>query len=88
MIFNAIVQLIISILLISTGLAINNSENSYYFKIGLLEYEPGDWNSDQTALTELIKFVKQNLDIPIMPIKRDTELRMKIGIWENPLLKN
>ena len=20
-------------------------------KIGLLEYEPGDWNSDQTALT-------------------------------------
>tara|TARA_X000001036_G_C20501659_1_gene734120 strand:+ start:101 stop:832 length:732 start_codon:yes stop_codon:yes gene_type:complete len=49
------------------------------FKIGLIEYEPGDWNSDQTALSELMKFIKKNTNIPINTINRDDELKMKIG---------
>ena len=49
------------------------------FRIGLIEYEPGDWNSDQSALTELIKFINANTNIPIKPINRDIDLKMKIG---------
>ena len=78
--YNTIVQIIIfflinSIILTST---IKESNNSY-FKIGLLEYSPGDWNSDETALSELLKFVKNNTNISIVQIKRDNELKMKIG---------
>tara|TARA_B100000676_G_C18085117_1_gene854394 strand:- start:4455 stop:5177 length:723 start_codon:yes stop_codon:yes gene_type:complete len=53
--------------------------NSKSFQIGLIQYEPGDWNSDQSALTELIKFIKSNTNIPITSIKRDVDLKMKIG---------
>ena len=51
-------------------------------KIGLLEYEPGDWNSDQTALTELLKFIKDNTNLPVISINRDVDLKMKIGSTE------
>ena len=54
-----------------------NSDSS--FRIGLIEYEPGDWNSDQTALSELIKHIKKNTNIPLSNINRDDELKMKIG---------
>ena len=78
--YKTIVQIIIfflinSIILTSTIKENNNS----YFKIGLLEYSPGDWNSDETALSELLKFVKNNTNISIVQIKRDNELKMKIG---------
>ena len=75
--YRTIVQIIKYILCSSAIFCISNEFNS--FNIGLLEYEPGDWNSDQTALTELIKFVHKNTDIPINSMKRDNELRMKIG---------
>ena len=75
--YRTIVQIIIYILTTNVIFSISNEFNS--FNIGLVEYEPGDWNSDQTALTELIKFVQKNTDIPINSVKRDSELRIKIG---------
>jgi hypothetical protein len=77
MILRFIVQVIIPILCFST--IIPQNYNNKEFKIGLIEYEPGDWNSDQTALSELIKFIHNNTNIPIMSINRDDELKMKIG---------
>ena len=80
MVLRIIVQVIIPfIFLLSTLLGQNYKKNISNLKIGLIEYEPGDWNSDQTALSELIKFINENTNIPVMPIKRDVELRMKIG---------
>jgi hypothetical protein len=75
--YRTIVQIIIYILTTNVIFSISNEFNS--FNIGLVEYEPGDWNSDHTALTELIKFVQKNTDIPINSVKRDSELRLKIG---------
>jgi len=77
MILRFIVQVIILILCFST--IIPQNYNNKEFKIGLIEYEPGDWNSDQTALSELIKFIHNNTNIPIMSVNRDDELKMKIG---------
>ena len=51
--------------IISISFIISNDYNSRNFTIGLVQYEPGDWNSDQSALTELIKFVNLNTNIPI-----------------------
>ena len=78
--FKNIVQIITITLfscLISSATAKENTTS--YFKIGLLEYSPGDWNSDETALSELSKFINVNTNISIIKIKRDNELRVKIG---------
>jgi len=78
--FKNIVQIIITasfIFLISISIAKENITS--YFKIGLIEYSPGDWNSDETALSELLKFINKNTNISIMKVKRDNELRVKIG---------
>ena len=78
--FRIIVRLIATItLLISNIYGEQNINEQSYFKIGLLEYEPGDWNSDQTALAELSKFIDKNTNIPIRLINRDIEFKMKIG---------
>ena len=65
--------------IISISFIISNDYNSQNFTIGLVQYEPGDWNSDQSALTELIKFVNLNTNIPINSINRDIDLKVKIG---------
>ena len=78
--FKITVQIIIFLLFSHLTFASDGKNNqSSYFKIGLLEYSPGDWNSDETALSELLKFVKNNTNISIVQIKRDNELKMKIG---------
>jgi len=78
--FRIIVRFIIIIILLNTIIFCENQINKYsHFKLGLLQYEPGDWNSDQTALTELLKFINQNTNIPIITINRDVELKMEIG---------
>ena len=74
--FKTIVQIIILFLLTYT-ISANNTES--YFRIGLLEYSPGDWNSDETSLSELTKFIHNNTNIPIIQTRRDKELKMKIG---------
>ena len=79
MVLRFIVQAIILLLCFSSIIAQNKYMQNSQFKIGLIEYEPGDWNSDQTALSELIKFVNENTNIPIMTPKRDDELKLKIG---------
>ena len=79
MVLRFIVQAIILLLYFSGIIAQNNYMQNFQFKIGLIEYEPGDWNSDQTALSELIKFVNENTNIPIMAPIRDDELKLKIG---------
>ena len=65
--------------IISISFIISNDYNSQNFTIGLVQYEPGDWNSDQSALTELIKFVNLNTNIPINSVNRDIDLKVKIG---------
>ena len=78
--FRIIVQIIISFLFSCLISATNTKENSLsYFKIGLLEYSPGDWNSDETALSELLKFINTNTNISLIKVRRDNELKMKIG---------
>ena len=78
--FKNIVQIIICFLFSSTISALNSTENiTPYFKIGLLEYSPGDWNSDETALSELCHFINNKTNISIIKIKRDNELKVKIG---------
>ena len=77
MFFRILVTIIIPIL--SFSLIKAADFNSKSFQIGLIQYEPGDWNSDQSALTELIKFVKLNTNIPIRTINRDIDLKLKIG---------
>ena len=78
--FKNIVQIIICFLFSSTISALNSTENiTPYFKIGLLEYSPGDWNSDETALSELSHFINNKTNISIIKIKRDNELKVKIG---------
>ena len=79
MVLRFIVQAIILLIYLSSIIAQNDYIQKFYFKIGLVEYEPGDWNSDQTALSELIKFVNENTNIPIIAPNRDDELKMKIG---------
>ena len=53
---------------ICNSFIIPNDYDSQNFKIGLVQYEPGDWNSDQSALTELIKFINLNTNIPVKSI--------------------
>jgi len=77
MFFRILVTIIIPIL--SFSLIKAADFNSKSFQIGLIQYEPGDWNSDQSALTELIKFIKLNTNIPIRTINRDIDLKLKIG---------
>tara|TARA_Y100000589_G_scaffold61922_1_gene53154 strand:- start:423 stop:1148 length:726 start_codon:yes stop_codon:yes gene_type:complete len=77
MFFRILVSIIIPIL--SFSLIKAADFNSKSFQIGLIQYEPGDWNSDQSALTELIKFIKLNTNIPIRTINRDIDLKLKIG---------
>ena len=77
MFFRILVTIIILILSFSIVKAADF--NSKSFQIGLIQYEPGDWNSDQSALTELIKFIKLNTNIPIRTINRDIDLKLKIG---------
>ena len=78
--FKIIVQIIISFLFTCVMLASTVKENSIsYFTIGLLEYSPGDWNSDETALSELSKFINNNTNISVIKIRRDNELKIKIG---------
>jgi hypothetical protein len=79
MILRFIVQVIILLIYLSSITGQNYYTKNFQFKIGLIEYEPGDWNSDQTALSELIKFINKNTNIPITPANRDDELKMKIG---------
>lgn len=64
---------------ICNSFIIPNDYDSQNFKIGLVQYEPGDWNSDQSALTELIKFINLNTNIPVKSINRDIDLKIKIG---------
>ena len=78
--FKFIVQIIIYILFNGIILTSTIEEKQiYHIRIGLLEYSPGDWNSDQTALSELSKFINKNTNISIIQTKRDDELKMKIG---------
>lgn len=77
MILRILVQLIAFIFTVS--LVLSNDYSIHNFKIGLVEYEPGDWNSDQSALSELIKFINKNTNIPIQTINRDMDLKVKIG---------
>ena len=78
--FKIIVQIIISFLFTCVMSASTVKENSIsYFTIGLLEYSPGDWNSDETALSELSKFINNNTNISVIKIRRDNELKIKIG---------
>tara|TARA_Y100001970_G_scaffold139905_1_gene172212 strand:- start:5845 stop:6576 length:732 start_codon:yes stop_codon:yes gene_type:complete len=79
MVLKSIVQIIILLIFINNIIAEIYDTKNFQFKIGLIEYEPGDWNSDQTALAELISFINTNTNIPIMSIKRDEELKMKLG---------
>ena len=60
MVLRIIVKIITLIIFSSSGLFGQNSNTSSNFRIGLVEYEPGDWNSDQTALAELLYFINQN----------------------------
>ena len=78
--FKIIVQIIIFLLFASSTFSANTkNDQGNYFQIGLVEYSPGDWNSDETALSELLKFIKKNVNIPIIQVRRDKELKMKIG---------
>ena len=78
--FRIIVRVIVFVaFLFSTYFCNNNINKNSHVRIGLLEYEPGDWNSDQTALSELTKFINKNTNIPIITVDRDIELKMKIG---------
>ena len=61
------------------GLLLSTMNYDNSFKIGLVEYSPGDWNSDETALSELIKFIHEHTNISISKIRRDNELKVKIG---------
>ena len=79
MVLRIIVQIIISAIFLLSGLFSQIASTSSNFKIGLVEYEPGDWNSDQTALSELLRFINKNTNIPISDINRDIELKVKIG---------
>ena len=79
MVLRIIVQMIISTIFLSAGLFGQNYTNFSNFRIGLVQYEPGDWNSDQTALSELLNFINNNTNIPIENISRDLELKVKIG---------
>ena len=72
--------------IISLSFIISNDYNSQNFTIGLVQYEPGDWNSDQSTLTELIKFVNINTNIPINSVNRDIDLKVKSG--SNKFFKN
>tara|TARA_B100000029_G_scaffold502084_1_gene576731 strand:- start:543 stop:1271 length:729 start_codon:yes stop_codon:yes gene_type:complete len=78
MTFKTIVQIIIYILFTCFIFGFNKG-NTLPFKIGLLEYTPGDWNSDETALSELLKFINDNTNISIQNVRRDSELKIKIG---------
>ena len=64
MVLRIIVQGIISFIICTSiimgGVYQNTISN---FKIGLIEYEPGDWNSDQTALSELIAIKTNSITI-------------------------
>jgi len=77
MFFRILVQLIAYFITIS--LIFSSDYNSQNFRIGLVMYEPGDWNSDQSAITELIKFINLNTNIPLKTINRDIDLKVKIG---------
>ena len=80
MVLRIIVQGIISIIICISIIRGDSYQNKISnFKIGLIKYEPGDWNSDQTALSELTKFINKNTNIPIITVDRDIELKMKIG---------
>tara|TARA_Y100001970_G_scaffold8414_1_gene9815 strand:- start:7552 stop:8283 length:732 start_codon:yes stop_codon:yes gene_type:complete len=80
MVLRIIVQGIIPIIICISIIRGESYQNKISnFKIGLIKYEPGDWNSDQTALSELIDFINENTNIPIMPVNRDVELKVKIG---------
>ena len=68
---------IITFVLFGLLLSTVNYNNS--FKIGLVEYSPGDWNSDETALSELLKFIHEHTDISISQIRKDNELKVNIG---------
>ena len=60
--FRIIVRIIVFVAFLFSILFCNNNINkNSHFRIGLLEYEPGDWNSDQTALSELTKFIIAHL---------------------------
>jgi len=74
---NKFISKIYFILFICLSLSYDVNFNT--FKIGLVEYSPGDWNSDETALSELIKYIKVNTSIPIFEVKRDRDLKVKIG---------
>ena len=54
--FRIIVRFIIIIILLNAIIFCKNHINRYsYFKLGLLQYEPGDWNSDQlTNIKEIV----------------------------------
>ena len=45
------------IIFVLSGLLLSKVNYDNSFKIGLVEYSPGDWNSDETALAELLKFI-------------------------------
>ena len=79
MVLRIIVKIITLIIFLFAGLFAQNFNISSNFRIGLVEYEPGDWNSDQTALAELLHFIDTNTNIPIVDINRDVELKVKIG---------
>ena len=79
MVLRIIVKLIILIIFSFSAIFGQNSNILSNFRIGLVEYEPGDWNSDQTALAELLHFIDINTNIPIININRDVELKVKIG---------
>ena len=79
-----VLRIIVQVIIIFIFLLSNVWSQTYQKKvsnltIGLIEYEPGDWNSDQTALAELTKFINENTNIPIISVNRDVELRVKIG---------
>ena len=76
-----IIVRLIAIIILSNSIIFceSNITKDSNLKIGLLEYEPGDWNSDQTALSELLKFINKNTNIPVITVDRDIELKMKIG---------
>ena len=76
--FKTIVQIIIYFLFLCLVFSFNE-RNALPFKIGLLEYTPGDWNSDETALSELLKFINENTNISIDNVRRDSELKVQIG---------
>lgn len=79
MVLRFIVQVIMLFICLFSMSAEKYYNSNSSFSIGLIEYEPGDWNSDQTALSELIKYIKKNTNIPLSTVNRDDELKMKIG---------